>query len=65
MIEERILSAVERIDGAMTRIEAAAARVTRPVDGPAPDADLRERHETMRARVQSAIAELDGLIARG
>lgn len=73
MVEERILSAVERIDGAMSRIEDAARKVAeggKVAEGESdrsvmPADDLLERHETMRARVKSAIAELDGLIANG
>lgn len=66
MVEERILSAVERIDGAMSRIENAARKVTERDNAPSgPSLDLLERHETMRERVKTAIAELDGLIARG
>lgn len=64
MVEERILAAVERIDDAMARIEAAAARPAIPLS-PAPDAALRERHEAMRGRVEAAIAELDALIRNG
>lgn len=69
MSEERIITAVERIDGAMTRIEAAAARqVPAPTDAMPADAvfaDLRERHDAMRSRVESAVAELDMLIRNG
>ncbi len=68
MVEERILDAVERIDGAMSRIEAAARKVATHklgTGGPDTNGDLLERHHTMRERVKAAIAELDGLIANG
>ena len=68
MIEERILSAVERIDDAMSRIEAAARRpapLPRDIADAGVLADLRERHATMRGRVQAAIAELDMLMNDG
>ena len=68
MIEERILSAVERIDGAMSRIEAVARRPAPPappVGDPAELSILRERHSSLRARVEAAVAELDTLMRNG
>lgn len=69
MTEERILTAIERIDGAMSRIEMAARQpVPMPamagVD-PAQHDELSQRHHTMRGRVEAAIAELDTLIRNG
>ncbi len=72
MTEERILSAVERIDDAMTRIEAAASRPSSPQipnsSGARDDAaltELAQRHDAMRGQVQAAVAELDMLIRNG
>ena len=68
MIEERILSAVERIDGAMTRIESVAHRPAPPppaADDPAELIRLRERHEALRERVEAAVAELDQVMRGG
>ena len=67
MTEERILSAVERIDGALSRIETAARR---PIvtQAPADTAELdrlRERHGSLRSRVEEAMGELDTLIRNG
>jgi len=67
MIDERILTAVERIDGALSRIETAALR---PAPAPtSPDATelerLRARHAAMRGRVEAAMGELDMLIRNG
>lgn len=67
MTEERILTAVERIDGALGRIETAARRAISP--GTAPDTAefdrLRERHTAMRGQVEVAMGELDMLIRNG
>ena len=51
------------MDTAMSRIEAALARIERLAthrsDG---DSQLAERHDTLRTRVTSALVELDTLI---
>lgn len=71
MTEERILTAVERIDGAMTRIEAAASRPPPAfmASAGAPDtaamSELAQRHDTLRGRVEAAIAELDMVMRNG
>lgn len=67
MTEERILIAVERIDGALSRMEA-AARARADAPQPADNAELvrlRERHAAMRGRVEEALGELDMLIRNG
>ena len=64
MADQRALDAVARIERALARIEAAAAR-------PAPSGDdeehhrLQARHDAMRSRVTGALAQLDALIAAG
>jgi len=67
MTEERILAAVERIDGALGRIETAARHASRP--GATSDTGefdrLRERHTVMRGQVEVAMGELDMLIRNG
>lgn len=67
MTEERILTAVERIDGALGRIETAARRASSP--GTAADTSafdrLRERHAAMRGQVEVAMGELDTLLRNG
>lgn len=67
MTEERILTAVERIDGALGRIETAARRANPSVTAPDPvELDrLRERHTAMRGQVEVAMGELDMLIRNG
>lgn len=47
-----------RIDAAIARIEAAAARRRDAAD------DLARRHETLRRRMGEAIAAIDQLLAR-
>lgn len=51
--------ALERIDRALARIEAAARQ------RPRGDTQLEARHDRLRAVVASTIARLDGLIAGG
>jgi hypothetical protein len=62
MIDERALEAIERIDRAIARLEAAADRPT-----PAPQeggelARLREAHLALRAKVEDAIGQIDRLL---
>ncbi len=53
------LSAVDRIDGAIARIEAA-------IDARAKSGDaLARRHADLKARMAEAVAALDDVIARG
>jgi len=51
-------SPTDRIDAALARIERALAARDKSVQ------DLRDRHESLRARVGEAIAALDALGAR-
>jgi hypothetical protein len=68
MGQERAGIAIARIERALARLEAAAAR---PVAAPSPTPDdqevseLRRAHQALRARVEGAIAQIDGLIATG
>ena len=62
--------AIARIERALARIEAAASRPPpAPSMQPAPDdgaaEELRRAHQALRSRVQSAISEIDGLLADG
>ena len=60
--------AIARIERALARIEAAAARPA-PAPSQAPDdqevSELRRAHQALRARVEGAIAQIDGLLATG
>ena len=64
MADQRALDAVARIERALARIEAAAAR-----PAPAGESDdhrlLQARHDAMRGRVSGALAQLDAVIAAG
>lgn len=63
MGSERLTSAIQRLDRALARVEAAAARPARP---PAPDhahEKLLERHRILRGQVEAAIKRMDVLIA--
>ncbi|OYY78396.1 MAG: hypothetical protein B7Y43_05760 [Sphingomonas sp. 28-62-20] len=72
MVDVHSLSAADRIDLALTRIEAALA--DRPPAAPAPagnpladgaasDSDLAERHAALKQRVAEAIDALDMILS--
>ena len=63
MSDDRAIQAVERIERALARIEAAASR---PPERPEDDEELRrlrEVHHSLRGKVEGAIVELDRMIA--
>jgi hypothetical protein len=66
MGDERVIELIGRIDRALARIEAAAAR---PAPPPAHDdgraAAIEEAHEALRAKVERSISQIDRLIAAG
>ena len=62
MAEERISSAMARIEAALDRIERAAAE--RPVDPAHANDGLVSRHEALREAVGASLVELDALIER-
>ena len=57
MGDEKALAAVGRIERALARIEAAASRPS-----PASDGALREAHEALRGKVETAIRQIDQLL---
>ena len=63
MADERALTAIRRIEQALGRIETAAAR---PKPAPAADSDelrqLRDVHQSLRAKVEGAIGQIDRLL---
>jgi hypothetical protein len=59
MGDDKALVAVGRIERALARIEAAAAR---PAASPASDGTLREAHEALRGKVETAIRQIDQLL---
>ena len=67
MADTRALDAVQRIEAALARIEAAAAR---PAPAPASESSeeferLRDAHRALRRKVAGAIGEIDNLITAG
>jgi hypothetical protein len=63
MSDERALAAIERLDRALARIEAATERQASAAS-PEPELRrLREVHEALRGRVEGAIEQIDRLLA--
>lgn len=62
MEDERIASALARIEAAANRIEAAASAPIASSNDITPDPQLIQRYENLRREARSALAELDGLI---
>ena len=55
MTDERITAAIDRIERALARIDAAAKAAPR-------DPTLPARHQALRQQVSASLAEIDGLI---
>lgn len=64
MADERAIDAIDRIERALVRIEMAAM-----MDPPRPDDSelrkLREVHQALRSKVESAIQQIDQLLEGG
>ena len=61
MADQRTLQAIERIESALARIEAAA----RPQPAPQDDSalrELRQTHQALRGKVEGAISQIDRLL---
>jgi len=63
MPEERVIQAMNRVERALARIEAAAERGRSAEAGIASLEQLREAHEALRARVAGAIDDIDAILA--
>ena len=61
MGQERISDALSRIEKALARVEGAAERAPAP-SAASDDSALREAHETLRGKVEGAIAQIDALL---
>jgi hypothetical protein len=63
MSDERALNAIDRIEAAFARIEA-ATNAAKPA-GPGGDQllQLRQTHHNLRGKVEDAIAQIDRLLA--
>jgi hypothetical protein len=63
MEEGSFLRSLDRVEAALTRVEA-AARNRPPAPAPEPDdADLKQRHLALKTAVGQALSRLDDLIA--
>jgi hypothetical protein len=60
MIDERAMHAIQRIERALARIEAAA---TKPSRDDSELRELREVHQVLRGKVEGAISQIDRLLA--
>ncbi len=58
---ERILRALSRIEAAAARIERAALQRP-PLSSPAGDPELERKYQTLRSETDAALTELDRLI---
>ena len=65
MTSERAIEAMERIERAIARIEAASAAPRAPARDDGELARLREAHQALRGHVEGAIADIDRLLANG
>ena len=63
MAEDRFMQAVGRIERALARIEAAAARPPEPPKDGEELRRLREVHQALRGKVEGAISEIDRMLA--
>ena len=66
MADDRAMEAIGRIERALTRIEAAAAK--QPEPAPRDDSELRQLrdvHQALRGKVEGAIDQIDRLLAAG
>jgi hypothetical protein len=65
MGDERVIELIGRIDRALARIEAAAARRAAPAADDGRAVAVAEAHRALRDKVESAISQIDRLIAAG
>lgn len=64
MDEDRIETAIERIEAARLRLEAAAEKLASREADDGADSDLAERHAAMKRAVADNLTRLDDLIGR-
>ena len=62
MSDERAMAALQRIEAALTRIEAASSRNRAAAADPEDLKQLRDVHQNLRAKVESAIGQIDRLL---
>jgi hypothetical protein len=60
MAEQRLMQAIGRIERSLARLE----QVDFTANSSAPDHDLQQRHASLKAAAQSAVDEIDKLLAK-
>jgi len=65
MSSERAIQAMERIERAIDRLEAAASAPRAASAGEGELQQLRVAHQTLRHQVEGAISQIDRLLANG
>jgi hypothetical protein len=63
MADELAMRAIERIEQALARIEAAAGRSPERIEPDGELIELRQTHQALRGKVEGAIAQIDRLLA--
>ena len=63
MSDNGVFTAIERIERALARIEAASARQAHPANNDLALAEMSARHRALRAETQKTLADLDILLA--
>ena len=63
MADDRALRAIERIERALARIEAAASKPPEPPKDGEELRRLRDVHQALRGKVEGAILEIDRMLA--
>ena len=63
MSDNGAFTAIERIERALVRIEAASARPIQTANNDLALAEMTARHRALRAEAQKVVADLDTLVA--
>ncbi len=63
MADELAMRAIERIEQALARIEAAAQRAPERAEPDGELIELRQTHQALRSKVEGAITQIDRLLA--
>jgi hypothetical protein len=63
MSDDRAMAAIERIERALGRIEAASAKARSAPRDDGELIELRQSHQALRTRVEGAIGQIDRLLA--
>ena len=63
MSDSGAFTAIERIERALARIEAASARQIQPANNDLALAEMTARHRSLRAEARKVLADLDTIVA--